>query len=338
MEKMKKSKIRIALIAAGVLLISSAMLVTAILVSGSAEENKIIRTAYAQEGVAEEEISDTTGDNAAEEENNNTEPSDTKLLDTAEPTDEAVLPDNAVIQTNEPPAVETPAPQATAIRVYEPGPENISADEAIDITIEYADKIFGKTIDKTTLSANFNKVGYDVKHDGWSVSNKDYSSSIDAISGELLYMCYYGEYEGVDNITKKEFMELSDKIRDNPEPYFEKATEIIKVNLANDRNIEHMLIDGIQVIFADDQPQTIQVDCKVLMESGRSYCLSFAGSELYVRVFTSHPTQNATVFGYNWEEEASEYPDWKEIEFAADSAPLPTPEPTSAPSSESVSE
>ncbi len=346
MEKKKMTKMRIALITAGVLIVSTAMLVTAILFSGNAEENRIFKTAYAQDGT-EKEVIEVTADDSKDQENDNA-----VLADIEKTTEGTILMASAVVETNEPRAVETPAPAATNVQDIKPGPEDITADEAIDITIEHIEKIFGMSIDKADLSTRFNNSGYNVKHHTWWVYNEDYGCSIDAISGELHLLDYMGEYQGKDDIKEKEFMDLDNEIRNNPEPYYEKAAEIVNANLADGRDIEYMLIDGIQVVFINgNQPQTLQVDCRVLMESGRSYSFGFTGSELFVTNFYSHPTQNAAIWGYWWEEEASRYPDWEDTKktLTDDSyslkfspmptpQPSPTPQPTSAPSSESVSE
>ena len=109
-------KLNIVLIAGGVLVISTAMLITGIYFAGAAEENKIIKTAYAADEV--EEVLDASDDNVAEE-----EAGDTEQPDTAESTDDVVALSES--------AVETPSPVATGTQVSEPGPENITEEEAI---------------------------------------------------------------------------------------------------------------------------------------------------------------------------------------------------------------
>lgn len=175
-----------------------------------------------------------------------------------------------------------------------------------------------KKVDKNKLTAHF--IGADqYTRECWYVTSRDTECTIDAISGDVLMFSvnYDKKYTG-KKITLGDFEAdpFSNYIRDNPNNAYSKlAAGIVNSKLANGRIIDEIMIDGIQFVWDKDSdgfdPKakgTIQVDAKVLMPSGRSYCLSFWGTkQLELRIFTSHPTKDACLWGYFYEEQAGEY-------------------------------
>lgn len=318
MEKKKPRKLKIILITGGILLACAAVLVTAIVIAGQAEENKILRTAYAED------------DAQATEAPQATQSSEETVEESTEPQDEyAPQPTQTSSEASEEPVREIVLPLDLEA---EPGSENISEEEALDLIVEYMRGLFGVDVDRATLSVSFYRYGNQVKHDIWGASNENFGCSIDAISGEIIGVDDKRPYSGSDNIASDDFMEIDNNIRKNPTPYTEKASSIVNATLAKGREIEHMFTDGIQVVYDDkNHEQTVLVDVHVLMDKGRSYTLSFIGSEMYLYRFMSHPSQKGCIYGFVWEEEAANYPPMEETMTFPEATPPPMPVSTSSP-------
>jgi len=193
------------------------------------------------------------------------------------------------------------------------GEENITIEHAMNTMIEHMKILYDEDIDRETLSANFSREGNSVKYDTWWIYNSDFSCGVDAITGNILGSDDRRSYFGADDFSEGEIWRQTDKIIEDDSIYTELASNVVTETLADGRKIEYLMVDGIQAVFNDyNQEQTVLVDVKVLMETGRSYTLSFIGSERHLYRFMSHPSQEGAVYGYFWEEEASEYPsDWQ---------------------------
>lgn len=309
MEK-KIGKLKIILITAGVLLVCTAALISAIIIAGNAEENKIIKTAYA----------DYSGQAAQEDTTIRTSQSSTSNL-SINKNDSATT---KVIEDESEPSITpqpSPTPEKSDIELeheeYVPqiinadsiGPEHINVDEAISIMLNTTNNLFNVDIEKSSLSAVFSKPGsYGVQHATWNIFNQSFSCGINALSGELITLDDYRAYEGPNGVYN------DSRIR-NDDTFYTKAEEIIEEYFADGHKIDCIYIDGVQTVFNDsNKPNTYLVDCHVLMKSGPSYTISLIGPEQMLNRVFVHPTQHACVNGYYWEEEASDYNNDYDIE------------------------
>lgn len=320
MEKKKTGKLRILLLTGGVLLVCTAALVCAIVIAGNAEENKIIKTAYAEENEPISEYDTTV------EETNNTpvaalqdnQDEQSSIQDTNIEQLENGSIATTEVNENESDPNTTPKPSQTpeksdaeiALEEYVPqiinadsiGPEHINVDEAINIMLNNTNRLFSVDIEKSSLSAVFNKPGcYGIKHATWNIYNPNFYCGIDALSGQLITLDDNRAYEGPNGVYN------DSRIR-NDDTFYTKAEEIIEEYFADGHEIDCIYIDGVQTVFNDlDKPNTYLVDCHVLMKSGPSYTISLIGPEQMLNRVFVHPTQHACVNGYYWEEEASDY-------------------------------
>ena len=293
MKNIKSKRIRIVLFSGAVLILGVIMLVSAILIAEKIEEGKIIETAYASDktetaGTVDTDVSGYTAeskDDVTEEE----------LLEASDVPDTVYVPET--------------------IERVERGPQDITADEAKHIMNTQTELLFDETIDCATFSAVFDRNGQGITHDTWSIYNTDFSCILDAVTGNVIYIDEIRDYTGKDDFSKSdvEFWEAADEIICNPLIYEDLAADFVNSRLADGRTIEYLMVDGMQAVFNDDnQEQTVVVDVHVLMNGGRSYTLSFIGSERYLYRFMAHPSQEGAFYGFLWEDEASEYPsDWR---------------------------
>ncbi len=339
MKSQKRKRSRIILIASVILLLSSALLITSVYAAQGAEESRIV--------TADSETTNNAAEQPGPDSAETTAGSDIEQQKPAEnlqtPVTEATI--------------ETPRPSSEAVSET-PGPECITEQEATAIFSQTALDLFGLEIDEKNLTYEFNG-----SHETWYISESlddgicDYMCLIDAISGEVLNLQDRSKEYAGDRITLEEFDNGAGNISapsggqanmtNSPDnAYIKDAAQIIKDKLADGRTIENIEIDGVQFVwdnnsegFDPEAKGTIQVDCHVYMNTGRSYTLSFWGTnQLELRIFYSHPTQDACRWGYLFEEEASDYPNDEEwhtaegIEAAPSSMPTPAPSPTPPPS------
>ncbi len=98
--------------------------------------------------------------------------------------------------------------------------------------------------------------------------------------------------------------------------YIKAAEKLVTERLANGRAISDIMIDGVQFVWNDNSEGfdpgatgTIQVDCHVYMETGMNYTLSFWGTDdVVLKVFSTHPTDHACKWGYFYEKDGANYP------------------------------
>lgn len=185
------------------------------------------------------------------------------------------------------------------------GPEDITVDEAMDIMIEYTKLLYDEEVERSNLSATFYREEGGVMTDYWTVFNQDYQCSINAVSGKINMLNCKREYSGADQL---EYYSMDAALDVNNSAYQQLASDFVEDRLADGAEIESAFVNGSQIVFNGSQPVTILVDCNVLMKTGRSYRLSFIGSEKQLYWFSAHPTQHACVWGYWDESEASKYP------------------------------
>jgi hypothetical protein len=346
MEKLKNVRLRVFITAAAILLASAAVFIISMQIAMGAEDNKVVEQPSG--------VSETPQPSAAAA-------ADGPHTNAVSPA-KAEAPAQPVAETN----ADSIAPSATP----KPGvaPEPISEDEAVKACTWVANELYGLDVDKSKLIINY-EPKEDVKdengnyvyttHENWLIRNSDFFCSIDAASGIVATFELEGnDYPGV-SITEGEFSSNSTGIvkdyivdlHNSPDDIYVKAAyDLVSNHLANGRNIENIMIDGIQFVWKKDSNDcnpdaegTILVDCHVYMEAGESYTLSFWGiGEVALNRFYSHPTQHACMWGYFYEEEAADYPPEGNSAGAWQNAPgvtgeysdnaSATPRPTSAPS------
>ena len=300
MENNKPKRMRIALISGAVLLLGVIMLVSAILIAENIEEGKIIETAYAADETETTETGDTDVPESTDGGNaeSDADVTDEEMAEVSDDADDAYIP-----QT---------------IERTERGPEDITEEEAKQILITQTQMLFDETIDGATLSTVFDRNGEGVTHDTWCVYNTDFYGILDAVTGNIIYIDDMRDYVGVDDYSDSdvEFWKAVDGIICDASIYEDLAADFVNSKLADGRTIEYLMVDGMQAVFNENnQEQTVVVDVHVLMNGGRSYTLSFIGSERYLYRFMAHPSQEGAFYGFFWEDEASEYPsDWRSDE------------------------
>lgn len=210
-----------------------------------------------------------------------------------------------------------PTPEVTAACTH--GTDFITQHQAKDAYTWVAKNIFGMKVHRNKLTAEFYGVTEYNPHAWWIVTSPDAQCSIDAVSGDVLMFSVSSEKYKGKKITLGEFDDpkYSTGIYENPNnAYAKAAAKIVNAKLAGGRVIDEVMIDGIQFVwdnnedgFDPDAKGTIQVDAKVLMPSGRSYCLSFWGTnKLELKIFSSHPSKDACLWGYFYPEDGEDYP------------------------------
>lgn len=309
MEK-KKKRLNIVLMTGGVLLVCTALLICAIAIAGNAEENKIIKTAYADDSgqAAQEDTTIRTSQSS---------PSNLSMSKNDSATTKTIEDDSEPNSTPQPSPTPEKSDAELALEEYVPqiinadsiGPEHINVDEAISIMLNTTNRLFSVDIEKSSLSAVFNKPGgCGVKHATWNIYNQNFSCGINALSGEIITLDDNRPYEGPKGVYN------DSRIR-NDDTFYTKAEEIIKEHFADGHKIDCIYIDGLQTVFNNsNKPSTYLVDCHVLMKSDPSYTISLIGPEQMLNRVFVHPTQHACVNGYYWEEEASDYDNDYDIE------------------------
>ncbi len=227
---------------------------------------------------------------------------------------------DAVSQQSMYSAAGSPVVTGEAVINDDPGPEYITGAEAVDAYTRTATEIFGFSVDKSTLSVNFenNPTIEGINHYTWTITTPEYGCGVDAVTGTVIYFeLYSGTYPG-DSITQNEFdTGLRGSIRDYSDNIYITATrDLVTGKLAQGRNIDSIEIDGIGFVYDDenagqnpDATGSVSVDCHVYMETGMCYILTYWGiDEVSVCRFSSHPTKQACQCGFYYEDQADENP------------------------------
>lgn len=338
MKFIKSGRFRVFALAAGIILICTAALVASVGAAKGAEERRVIEDSADAPPVA------------AAPRQAGAAPVITPEV-TPKPSDDAAM--RPALDTDDPeqPSLAAPVTRESML---------ITEEQAVEACLKVASGIFDLDADKSSLTVTLHPEEEIKDEDGnvvnttrniWSMEGAGFSCAIDAASGAILAFCDTTDNYPGSSITEGEFSDVGDitapdggavYLHNCPENIYIKAAEtLVNERLANGRAISDIMIDGVQFVwdesaeYSDDASAsgTIQVDCHVFMEKGPSYTLSFWGTdEVVLKIFTSHPTQHACLWGYFYEEEAADYPpegsNWKGISGITEgkySVPSPIP-------------
>lgn len=339
MKTVKSHRFRVFILAACILVLSTAVLIISVNMTMGAEEDRTI----------EEAALNAAPTNAAPVNAAPANPGPNEIEEAAEPAPSqsaegrvdamTISPHPASIDSPMETAAPTPTPAPTPVTVQSPAPQVqklIAKDQAVEACLKVAADIFGLTVDPGSVTANFSP-SEEIKdekgnivnttHDTWIIEGPGFYCSIDAATNAItIFYDTNTEYRG-SSIKESQFKEIGNisapdggavYLHNSPDNAYIKAAEkLVNERLANGRKISDIMIDGVQFVWDDssedectpDATGTIQVDCHVLMEKGPNYTLSFWGTdEIVLKIFTSHPTQHACLWGYFYEEDAAKYP------------------------------
>lgn len=271
MEKKKTGKLRILLLTGGVLLVCTAALVCAIVIAGNAEENKIIKTAYADKSIIEAKNDELQVTEEKAQLSNNIQIS----TETVSNKNDTLLTDGKLLTEDE--------AKVPFMKMY-------------------------KMFFKSELSARHFEASLNTTSNIWLLGNKECIGYVEAKTGEVLAFYNVRGYLGECILTEDEFAEKKKELTENHDKYIKAATSFVKCNLDEDRNISEVQFDDVVFTGEPDESGTFLLTVRVLMKSGRSYCLGYTESPYNLERFFSYPSQEECIVGSALEDGPPLYP------------------------------
>lgn len=307
MERLKHGRISVLVSAAAVILVSAAVFIASIQIAMGAEENKIVESPAASiESVLPAETPQPSAEATPTE----------SPIEWQAPIQAAASEAFAGEASAEPSATQQPISEDDAVNACMDVAKMFNLDvESSDVTVILGD-------DYIVTDENGNK-SYTNKR--WYVYSSLFSCYVDAISGDVTRFeakprdvgkhITLGEYKN-DTTGITPGGGAADMHNSPNDKYIQTAVNMINSYVTDGRSIENVEIGATQFVwdsnyggFDPNATGCMQVDCQVYMATGRCYTLSFWGAEKIVpKIFMSHPTKHACMWGYLYEDQSSDYP------------------------------